>query len=61
VIDLDAAPDVVGLVTPEHGGTADLEGECYVTIYNCYLTLLVTMQKVIVMPANMLQPRRCCC
>jgi hypothetical protein len=27
VLDIDAAPDVVGLVTTEHGGTADLPGE----------------------------------
>jgi hypothetical protein len=32
VLDVEAAPDVVGLVTPEHGGTADLPGECYIDI-----------------------------
>jgi hypothetical protein len=34
-IGIGAAPDVVGLVTTEHGGAADLPGECSM-LFNTY-------------------------
>lgn len=34
VMDLDVNPDVVGLVVPEHGGTADqIKGTCATACY----------------------------